>query len=210
MTRISTAIVNKNYETEIFFCFSDCQCMPRHSPEPGKNFNVLQFEQTEKTTKTPKFKKGQKLEMVEPSTLNCITVGTIVKVLGFGNLMIAADGKGGKIPKGDEQICVPATSPFLLPLGYCDKYRTQLKPPPHYRGKFLWPDYLMDTGSVQAPDECFFNFEAVNVGKPRLTVGSRVRVVFQLNFNYLEAKIFGLDFTLLTIRVAWLLKTFRV
>ncbi|XP_075259746.1 MBT domain-containing protein 1-like isoform X2 [Convolutriloba macropyga] len=152
-----------------------CQCIPTHKQELGASFNIPPFEKPQ--DKTSKFKKGMKLEMVDPLTLNNIRVGTIVKVLKFGNLMIAVDGKGGQIPPSHEHFCVPVNSPLLLPLGFCVRYGTQLKPPPSYRGPFLWPDYLHSCGAIEAPDSCFVNFEALDEGKARLMVGNKVETV---------------------------------
>ncbi|XP_063727909.1 lethal(3)malignant brain tumor-like protein 2 isoform X1 [Symsagittifera roscoffensis] len=161
----------------------DCQCMPRHTEEATESFNRFQLETVEEKEKpsSAKFKKGMKLEMVDPINLNAITVGTIVKVLRNNFVMIAVDQKGGQVPDPVEHFCVPTTSPYLLPLGFCDKYKQQLKSPPHHRGKFLWPDYLMDCEAVQVPDECFFDFEKHNAGRERLTVGNKVETVDILN-----------------------------
>ena len=56
--------------------------MPRHTEEAAESFNRSQLETVEEKEKpsSAKFKKGMKLEMVDPINLNAITVGTIVKV----------------------------------------------------------------------------------------------------------------------------------
>ena len=56
--------------------------MPRHTEEATESFNRFQLETVEEKEKpsSAKFKKGMKLEMVDPINLNAITVGTIVKV----------------------------------------------------------------------------------------------------------------------------------
>ncbi len=152
--------------------FSECLCPGGHSAVPGQCFNVVQFPDTKHSTK--RLKKMSKLEMVDPISLNVITVGTVVKILKHNWIMIAVDGKGGQLPEQTEHFCVASNSPYLLPMGFCDQYNTQLKAPPHHRGKFLWPDYLEATGSEGAAPECFTNFQEALEGRTKLVVGNKV------------------------------------
>ena len=122
-----------------------------------------------------------KMEMVDPLTLNSITVGTVVKVLKNDNILVAVDGKNFDLGTEAEHFCMHTKSPYLLPLGFCDKYRTQIKPPPHYRGKFLWPDYLEASCSVGAPEALFEDYVFLNRAKPNLVVGERLEAIDLLN-----------------------------
>ena len=115
-----------------------------------------------------------KMEMVDPLTLNSITVGTVVKVLKNEYILVAVDGKNFDLGTEAEHFCMHTKSPYLLPLGFCDKYRTQIKAPPHYRGKFLWPDYLEASCSIGAPEELFEDYVYLNQARPKLVVGNKV------------------------------------
>lgn len=87
-----------------------------------------------------KFQVGMKLEAVDPLNLGTICVATIDEVLRDGYLMIDFDGSnvnntaGQKSPRQNYLFCYHASSPYIFPVGFCDKNGLTLSVP---KGDFL-------------------------------------------------------------------------
>ncbi|CAM1302880.1 MBTD1 (predicted) [Pycnogonum litorale] len=125
-----------------------------------------------------KFKVGMKLETIDPLNLSTICVATVMRVLRNDYLMIGIDGMMEE--NGADWFCYHATSPTILPAGFCELNNIILTPPKGWVGKFNWFDYLKSTNSMAAPvslfnqevNTCCFKpgmkIEAVDLMEPRL------------------------------------------
>jgi len=84
---------------------------------------------------------GMKLEAVDPLNLGTICVATVDEILADGYLMIDFDGSavnnpvGAKSPvEGSYLFCYHASSPYIFPVGFCEKNGLALSVP---KGDFL-------------------------------------------------------------------------
>ncbi|XP_042895108.1 MBT domain-containing protein 1 isoform X3 [Parasteatoda tepidariorum] len=143
------------------------------------------------------FKKGMKLEAIDPLNLSTICVATVTKVLRNNYLMIGIDGM--MAANGSDCFCYHASSPSIFPVGFCESNEIELTPPRGYKGEFIWSEYLKKTKSDAAPVELFHRplpnhgfkagmyLEAVDLMEPRLicvayvtqVVGRLLRVHFE-------------------------------
>jgi len=110
-----------------------------------------------------KFKEGMKLEAVDPLNLDKICVGSVVKVLRHGYIMIRVDRKPDEDDEDSEAtnedtatFCYHATSACIAPPGFCEANAITLQPPANYEGgRFRWGDYLRSQKAVAAPEGLF-------------------------------------------------------
>ncbi|KAG8196548.1 hypothetical protein JTE90_003565 [Oedothorax gibbosus] len=125
-----------------------------------------------------KFKKGMKLEAIDPLNLSTICVATVTEVLRHNYLMIGIDGM--MAANGSDWFCYHASSPCIFPVGFCASNDIKLTPPRGYKGDFAWSDYLKKTKAEAAPVGLFHRevpdhgfkegmfLEAVDLMEPRL------------------------------------------
>jgi len=88
-----------------------------------------------------KFQVGMKMEAVDPLNLGTICVATVDEILADGYLMIDFDGSAVNNPVGAKSpvectylFCYHASSPYILPVGFCEKNGLTLSVP---KGDFL-------------------------------------------------------------------------
>lgn len=143
-----------------------------------------------------RFEADMKLEAIDPLNLSSICVASVIKVLRANYLMIGIDGS--MCPTGSDWFCFHATSPYILPAGFCKANNIQLSTPSNV-ANFDWNKYLEETGAKAAPERLFNNtvpdhgfregmmIEAVDLMQSRLVcVATITRVVgrlLRIHFN---------------------------
>lgn len=96
------------------------------------------------------FKKDYKLECVDPKHPSYICVCTIVKVKG-ARLRMHFDGWSESY-----DFWTNWDSPFIFPMGWCDKNGQVLHPPRSFnKQEFNWEKYLKKSGTKAAPEHLF-------------------------------------------------------
>ncbi|XP_065210100.1 polycomb protein Sfmbt isoform X2 [Planococcus citri] len=140
------------------------------------------------------FRKGMKLEAIDPLNLADICVATIMEVLNEGYLMICVDFWNDQHPSTEDWFCYHMTSPCIFPAGFCASNDIPLTPPKDYnKSDFDWNRYLQETGCIAAPAQLFnqdipdhglevgMKLESADLMNPRLVcVATIVRVVGRL------------------------------
>ena len=105
--------------------------------------------------KTCGFRKGMKLEAIDPLNPSSICVASVMSVLNFGYLMIRIDVYEPLV-YGDDWFCYHESSPYIFPVGFCKENNLELTPPKGYDTKtFNWDAYLKDTRNVPATPKLF-------------------------------------------------------
>ncbi|CAJ0928508.1 unnamed protein product, partial [Mesorhabditis belari] len=107
---------------------------------------------------TPHFEAGMKLEFLDPldTNFNKLKVGTVVRLLKDGYLVVGADGDDME----NESVPFHCTSGFIFPVGYAKKYGIKLIPPggdENDEENFNWDVYLKQTRAISAPEALFQN-----------------------------------------------------
>ena len=72
------------------------------------------------------FRVGMKLEVIDPLKLSHICIGTVMRVLDEGYLMIGVDGC---LADQNSWFCYHSNSSSLLPVGFCEYHHIDLIPP---------------------------------------------------------------------------------
>lgn len=137
------------------------------------------------------FKEGMKLEAINPFNQLSVSVVTIRRVLRFGFLMLSVDNLLDD-PTEMAVFCAHASSPYLLPAGFCKVKGIPLTPPLGYKREFNWVEYTILTNSVFAPIDLFPDYskqpngfsegmllEAVDILEPNLICVAIVRRVVE-------------------------------
>lgn len=102
-----------------------------------------------------KFKKGQKLEAIDPLVLSTICCATVTKVLRYNYIMVGIDGMMAS--DGSDWFCYHATSSNIFPVGSCAANKLTLTPPRDYPKPFNWFNYLKENKAEPVPVSLFNN-----------------------------------------------------
>lgn len=108
-----------------------------------------------------KFEVNMKLEAIDPLNLSSICVASVIKVLRANYLMIGIDGS--MCPGGSDWFCFHASSPYIFPVGFCQKNNIELSNPLNDKN-FNWDKYLNDTGSRAVPEKLFSSTTPIEHG----------------------------------------------
>ncbi|XP_074599638.1 MBT domain-containing protein 1-like [Brevipalpus obovatus] len=144
-----------------------------------------------------KFREGMKLEAIDPLNLSTICPATVTKVLRNNYLMVGIDGV--MADDGSDWFCYHASSPNILPVGFCMLNNIPLTPPKEYPKEFEWYEYLQATHSNAAPVHLFkrdlpnhgfkegMYLEAVDLMVPKLVCVATIKKVvgrlLRIHFN---------------------------
>lgn len=117
--------------------------------------SVAYDEYMEEGVRTSNFRKGMKLEAIDPLNPSSICVASVMSVLKYGYLMIRIDVYEPLV-YGDDWFCYHESSPYIFPVGFCQENQLDLTPPKGYdAGTFDWNAYLRDTRNVAATPKLF-------------------------------------------------------
>lgn len=119
------------------------------------------------------FKKDYKLECIDPKHPSYLCVCTIVKVKG-ARLRMHFDGWSESY-----DFWTNWDSPFIFPMGWCDKNGQVLHPPRSYtKQEFNWEKYLKKCSAKAAPEHLFKEVQARGHG---FQVGMKLEAVDRKN-----------------------------
>ncbi|XP_074599640.1 MBT domain-containing protein 1-like [Brevipalpus obovatus] len=143
------------------------------------------------------FQEGMKLEAIDPLNLSTICPATVTKVLRNNYLMVGIDGV--MADDGSDWFCYHASSPNILPVGFCLLQKIPLTPPKEYSQVFEWYDYIKETNATVAPVHLFKRdqpkhgfkegmlLEAVDLMVPKLVCVATIKKVvgrlLRIHFN---------------------------
>lgn len=120
--------------------------------------------------KRSEFRKGMKLEAIDPLNPSSICVASVMAVLNYGYLMIRIDVYEPLV-YGEDWFCYHETSPYIFPVGFCVDHGLELTPPKGYEGRtFNWDAYLRATRNVAATSKLF----AREVPRHHFQVGMKI------------------------------------
>ncbi|KAK6188158.1 hypothetical protein SNE40_004401 [Patella caerulea] len=125
------------------------------------------------------FKVGMKLEGIDPKHMCMYCVLTVAEVQGF-RVRLHFDGYSECY-----DFWTNADSPFLFPIGWCEKNGKTLQPPKGYppTESFNWPNYLRMTKSTAAPKGLFVSQPATSVTPTAFRVGMKLEAVDKRNIS---------------------------
>ncbi|CAJ0954890.1 unnamed protein product, partial [Mesorhabditis belari] len=120
------------------------------------------------------FQVGMKLEFLDwldADMLNCLKVGTIIKILPNNYLLIESD-EG----KRDDVLPVHASSAYIFPPDYAYKHEIPLFDPQAKKAvkNFNWSDYLERTKSKPAPSSLFHETPEIRKLEEIFPIGSHL------------------------------------
>ncbi|KAL8570654.1 hypothetical protein ACOMHN_039089 [Nucella lapillus] len=122
------------------------------------------------------FKAGMRLEGVDPKHQNLFCVLSVAEIQGY-RLRLHFDGYSECY-----DFWCNADSPFIFPVGWCEKNGKPLQPPKHVpKQNFNWATYLRTTKSVAAPKSLFANQPATTVTPSAFRVGMKLEAVDRKN-----------------------------
>jgi len=122
------------------------------------------------------FRKGHKLEAIDPEHQSYFCVVTVVEKLGY-RINLHFDGYSDKY-----NFWVNVDSPNIFPCGFASKHGIQLQPPfgipPN---SFSWSNYNSSCKSRNAPVHCFPNYRSTNTAPNLFAVGMKLEAVDKRN-----------------------------
>lgn len=119
------------------------------------NFTYDEYRLEASGTRRTMFRRGMKLEAIDPLNPSSICVASVMSVLKYGYLMIRIDVYEPLV-YGDDWFCYHETSPYIFPVGFCAENDLDLTPPKGYDAhSFNWDGYLNSTRSVAATPNMF-------------------------------------------------------
>ncbi|XP_070195250.1 lethal(3)malignant brain tumor-like protein 3 [Littorina saxatilis] len=122
------------------------------------------------------FKAGMRLEGVDPKHQNLFCVLSVAETQGY-RLRLHFDGYSECY-----DFWCNADSPFIFPIGWCEKNNRPLQPPKQIpQNSFNWATYLRTTKSIAAPKTLFANQPATNVTPSAFRVGMKLEAVDRKN-----------------------------
>ncbi|XP_076440126.1 lethal(3)malignant brain tumor-like protein 3 isoform X2 [Babylonia areolata] len=122
------------------------------------------------------FKPGMRLEGVDPKHQNLFCVLSVAEIQGY-RLRLHFDGYSECY-----DFWTNADSPFIFPVGWCEKNNKPLQPPKHVpKQNFSWATYLRTTKSIAAPKSLFINQPATMVTPSAFRVGMKIEAVDRKN-----------------------------
>lgn len=122
------------------------------------------------------FKVGMRLEGIDPKHQSLFCVMSVAETQGY-RLRLHFDGFSECY-----DFWANADSPFIFPVGWCEKNNKPLQPPKHVPPEnFNWSDYLHSTKSVAAPKNLFVGQPAATVTPSAFRVGMKLEAVDRKN-----------------------------
>ena len=133
----------------------------------------------------PEFKKDMKLEAMDPKHPSYICVCTIVKVKG-SRMRLHFDGWSESY-----DFWTNCDSPFIYPVGWCEKNGQTLNPPRSFALKeFSWEKYLKRTGAKVVPEHLF---KPVSTSQHNVTSIVHVTPSVPTQGKYLHSRLFRIS-----------------
>ncbi|CAL8079707.1 unnamed protein product [Orchesella dallaii] len=155
-----------------------------HKIDGGERYNpaVLRPTVYDSEYEQTNLEEGMMLEAVNPLNPCAIGVGSIMKVLKFGYVMVRLEDNVMDLGKEENGwYCYHITSPYILPRGFCEKYGLPLTPPIDWEEEndFHWESYLIATETRVAPLD---HEQMINHG---FEVGMKVEAADLLNPEFI-------------------------
>ncbi|OWF45744.1 lethal(3)malignant brain tumor-like protein 3 isoform X3 [Mizuhopecten yessoensis] len=124
------------------------------------------------------FKVGMKLEGIDPKHQSLFCILSVAEIRGY-RLRLHFDGYSECY-----DFWANADSPWIYPVGFCDKHERVLQPPKGFTTEnFSWAGYLKMAKAIPAPKHLFQNQPTQNVTPNAFRVGCKLEAVDKKNNN---------------------------
>ncbi|KAL5016605.1 hypothetical protein ScPMuIL_006194 [Solemya velum] len=122
------------------------------------------------------FKVGMKIEGIDPKHPSLYCVLTVAEIMGF-RLRLHFDGYSECY-----DFWTNADSPFIFPVGFCEKNGKTLQPPKGFSvDDFSWANYMKISKATAAPKNLFLNLPVQSVTPNAIRPGMKLEAVDKKN-----------------------------